>query len=78
MLAPVILAYKSGDTAGAVDGFLRHVCGDEYPDDVVRVLPDAPNGRSPAQARENSATSIPGTPRQSDRNETVTKGSTPA
>ena len=29
-LEPVIAAYRSGDTAGAVDGFLRHVCGDDY------------------------------------------------
>ena len=29
-LAPVIGAYRSGDRAGAVDGFLRHVCGEDY------------------------------------------------
>jgi len=40
-LTPIITAYKSGDTAAAVDGFLRHVCGDGYRDDLDRVLPDA-------------------------------------
>jgi pimeloyl-ACP methyl ester carboxylesterase len=29
-LQPVIAAYRSGETPGAVDAFLRHVCGDGY------------------------------------------------
>ena len=40
-LEPVIAAYRSGDSAGAVDGFLRHVCGDGYRETLERVLPDA-------------------------------------
>jgi pimeloyl-ACP methyl ester carboxylesterase len=40
-LQPVIAAYRSGDRAGAVDGFLRHVCGDGYRDTLERVIPDA-------------------------------------
>ena len=40
-LQPVIAAYRSGDTAGAVDGFLRHVCGDDYRAALDRVVPDA-------------------------------------
>jgi pimeloyl-ACP methyl ester carboxylesterase len=40
-LQPVIAAYKSGDTAGAVDGFLRHVCGDGYRAVLDRVVPGA-------------------------------------
>jgi pimeloyl-ACP methyl ester carboxylesterase len=40
-LTPVITAYKSRDTAGAVDLFLRHVGGDEYREDLDRVIPDA-------------------------------------
>ena len=40
-LAPVAAAYRSGDTAGAVDGFLRHVCGDGYRAVLDRVLPGA-------------------------------------
>ena len=31
-LQPIIAAYKSGDTSGAVDKFLCHVCGDGYRD----------------------------------------------
>ncbi|HWL49888.1 MAG TPA: alpha/beta hydrolase [Acidimicrobiia bacterium] len=40
-LTPVIAAHQSGDTAAAVDGFLRHVCGDRYREDLDRVLPNA-------------------------------------
>jgi pimeloyl-ACP methyl ester carboxylesterase len=40
-LQPDIAAYRSGDTAGAVDGFLRHVCGDGYRSALERVLPGA-------------------------------------
>ena len=40
-LTPVITAYKSGDTAAAVDLFLNHVGGDRYREDLERVLPDA-------------------------------------
>ena len=40
-LQPVIMAYRSGDTTGAVDGFLRHVCGDGYRELLEGVLPDA-------------------------------------
>ncbi len=40
-LAPVAAAYRSGDKAGAVDGFLRHVCGDDYRAVLDRVVPDA-------------------------------------
>jgi pimeloyl-ACP methyl ester carboxylesterase len=40
-LQPVIAAYKSGDKAGAVDGFLRHVCGDGYRAVLDAVIPDA-------------------------------------
>ena len=40
-LQPVIAAYRSGDVAGAVDGFLRHVCGDGYRSALERVLPGA-------------------------------------
>ena len=40
-LAPVIGAYRSGDTAGAVDGFLRHVCGEDYRAALDRAVPDA-------------------------------------
>ena len=48
-LAPVIAAYRSGDTAGAVDGFLRHVCGPGYRATLDRVLPHA-FGEALAQA----------------------------
>jgi pimeloyl-ACP methyl ester carboxylesterase len=40
-LQPVIAAYRSGDTAGAVDGFLRHVCGDGYRTPLEQVIPGA-------------------------------------
>jgi pimeloyl-ACP methyl ester carboxylesterase len=40
-LAPVIAAYRSGDKAGAVDGFLRHVCGEGYRAALDRAVPDA-------------------------------------
>lgn len=40
-LAPVIGAYRSGDKAGAVDGFLRHVCGEDYRAALDRAIPDA-------------------------------------
>lgn len=40
-LQPVIAAYRSGDRAGAVDAFLRHVCGERYRADLDRVIPDA-------------------------------------
>ena len=40
-LQPVIAAYRSGDTAGAVDGFLRHVCGDDYRTALDGCIPDA-------------------------------------
>jgi pimeloyl-ACP methyl ester carboxylesterase len=40
-LGPVAEAYASGDREGAVDGFLRHVCGDSYRAVLDRVLPGA-------------------------------------
>jgi pimeloyl-ACP methyl ester carboxylesterase len=40
-LGPVAAAYRDGDTPAAVDGFLRHVCGDHYRSTLDRVLPDA-------------------------------------
>jgi pimeloyl-ACP methyl ester carboxylesterase len=40
-LAPVIAAYRSGDKAGAVDGFLRHVCGEGYRAALDRAVPGA-------------------------------------
>jgi pimeloyl-ACP methyl ester carboxylesterase len=40
-LQPVFGAYRSGDTAGAVDAFLRHVCGDDYRMILERVVPGA-------------------------------------
>ncbi|MFC9841339.1 alpha/beta fold hydrolase [Rhodococcus sp. NPDC127530] len=40
-LQPVIAAYESGDKAAAVDGFLRHVCGDGYRAALDRVIPTA-------------------------------------
>jgi pimeloyl-ACP methyl ester carboxylesterase len=40
-LQPVITAYRSGDKEAAIDGFLRHVCGDGYRDVLQRVIPDA-------------------------------------
>lgn len=40
-LQPIIAVYRSGDKAGAVDAFLRHVCGDGYRAVLDRVIPDA-------------------------------------
>jgi pimeloyl-ACP methyl ester carboxylesterase len=40
-LTPVIAAYRSGDTARAVDAFLRHVCGDGYRRPLDRAVPEA-------------------------------------
>lgn len=40
-LRPVFAAYRAGDKAAAVDGFLRTVCGDDYRAPLNRVLPDA-------------------------------------
>ena len=40
-LEPVIAAYRSGDTAGAVDGFLRHVCGEGYRTVLDQAVPEA-------------------------------------
>jgi pimeloyl-ACP methyl ester carboxylesterase len=40
-LRPVIAAYQSGDRSGAVDGFLRHVCGDGYREALDREIPGA-------------------------------------
>lgn len=40
-LEPVIAAYRSGDIAGAVDGFLRHVCGDGYRPVLDQAVPGA-------------------------------------
>ena len=40
-LQPVIAAYRSGDTARAVDGFLRHVCGEDYRAVLEAVIPGA-------------------------------------
>jgi pimeloyl-ACP methyl ester carboxylesterase len=40
-LEPVIAAYRAGDTASAVDGFLRHVCGDGYRPVLDRAVPGA-------------------------------------
>jgi pimeloyl-ACP methyl ester carboxylesterase len=40
-LQPVVAAYRSGDTAGAVDAFLRHVCGDGYREPLERAVPGA-------------------------------------
>jgi pimeloyl-ACP methyl ester carboxylesterase len=40
-LQPVIAAYQSGDAAGAIDGFLRHVCGDGYRSTLENVIPAA-------------------------------------
>jgi pimeloyl-ACP methyl ester carboxylesterase len=37
----VVAAYRSGDKAGAVDGFLRHVCGDGYRAVLDRAIPGA-------------------------------------
>jgi pimeloyl-ACP methyl ester carboxylesterase len=40
-LRPIAAAYRAGDTAGAVDGFLRHVCGEGYRPVLERVIPGA-------------------------------------
>jgi pimeloyl-ACP methyl ester carboxylesterase len=40
-LQPVFAAYGSGDVEGAVDRFLRHVCGDGYRVDLDRGVPGA-------------------------------------
>jgi pimeloyl-ACP methyl ester carboxylesterase len=40
-LQPIFAAYGSGDVEGAVDRFLRHVCGDGYRADLDRGVPDA-------------------------------------
>ena len=40
-LQPVIAAYRAGDVAGAVDGFLRLVCGDDYRPALAHVVPGA-------------------------------------
>jgi pimeloyl-ACP methyl ester carboxylesterase len=40
-LQPVIAAYRAGDVADAVDGFLRLVCGDDYRRTLEQVLPGA-------------------------------------
>jgi pimeloyl-ACP methyl ester carboxylesterase len=40
-LQPVIAAYRAGDVAGAVDGFLRLVCGDDYRRTLEQVVPGA-------------------------------------
>ena len=38
---PVFAAYASGDTAGALDAFLRHVCGEDYRPALESRIPDA-------------------------------------
>ena len=48
-LGPVVAAYRSGDTAGAVDAFLRHVCGEDYRAILDRVVPEA-SGEALAEA----------------------------
>jgi pimeloyl-ACP methyl ester carboxylesterase len=40
-LQPVLAAYRAGDTDGAVDAFLRSVCGESYRATLERVVPDA-------------------------------------
>lgn len=40
-LQPVFAAYRAGNTTGAVDSFLRHVCGDDYRTTLERVVPGA-------------------------------------
>jgi pimeloyl-ACP methyl ester carboxylesterase len=40
-LEQVLAVYESGDTAGAMDGFLRDGCGEGYRAVLERVLPDA-------------------------------------
>jgi pimeloyl-ACP methyl ester carboxylesterase len=38
-LRPIVTAYRSGDIEGAVDGFLRLVCGDDYRPVLDRAVP---------------------------------------
>jgi pimeloyl-ACP methyl ester carboxylesterase len=40
-LQPVFAAYRAGDVDGAVDGFLRHVCGERYRPALEAVVPGA-------------------------------------
>ena len=40
-LVPVVTTYELGDTAGAVDAFLRLVCGDRYRAVLDRMIPNA-------------------------------------
>jgi pimeloyl-ACP methyl ester carboxylesterase len=40
-LAPLVAAYRTGDVEGAVDGFLRLVCGDGYRAVLDRAVPRA-------------------------------------
>jgi len=40
-LQPALAAYRAGDTASAVDAFLRAVCGESYRATLERVVPDA-------------------------------------
>jgi pimeloyl-ACP methyl ester carboxylesterase len=40
-LAPAIAAYRRGDSAGAVDGFLQSVAGADYRTHLDRALPEA-------------------------------------
>jgi pimeloyl-ACP methyl ester carboxylesterase len=40
-MQPVVAAYQAGDSAAAVDGFLRQVCGDGYRPVLDRALPGA-------------------------------------
>ena len=54
-LAPVMEAYQSGESAAAVDAFLRGVCGDGYRESMERV---APGGM--AQAETDAATFFEG------------------
>ncbi len=40
-LQPVLAAYRAGDKVGAIDGFLRTVCGDGYRSTLDQALPEA-------------------------------------
>jgi pimeloyl-ACP methyl ester carboxylesterase len=40
-LGPIVAAYRSGDTQAALDGFLRHVCGDGYEVPLAQAIPGA-------------------------------------
>jgi pimeloyl-ACP methyl ester carboxylesterase len=40
-LQPVVAAYQAGDKAGAIDRFLRHVCGEGYRTVLEGVIPGA-------------------------------------